>query len=176
MGQALGTTIVANSNSTGRIFVTSTGVLLTPTNATIEAGRLEFGTNFVVFAPGDSTPLTFATAAFNAGRWTGALADPTFAASAFDVETIWFRISVNLGGGLQGMALLSGSAIFPISNGGVADSLTVNSTELNTIGAGSTVGTAFDSGNNRVVIGVVPETSALGLALLGGLLALRRRR
>jgi len=172
---ASATTIFAGGGTLGRIFQTSSGILLTNTNSSIDVGKMQ-GSSFIEFAPNEISPIMIFTVSapqFH-GKWSGAESDLTTAADAFNGETVWFRVSFNLGGD-SGVAYFSSGALFPTNSSGVGDSLTVNSTSLTTVGADSTTGSLIDTTNDIIVIGV-PEPSSLLLGLLAGLPLLRRRR
>jgi hypothetical protein len=171
---AFGTIVTAaGGGPTGWEFYTSTGELLSPTNASVAVGRME-GSSFIEFAPDDPTPITFVTGTF-AGQWTGFITDNSGAANAFDGQSIWFRIEADVSPGFSGVAYFSGALLFPVNNGGVGDQVVYNANALTTVGAESTAGSIIDSANGRIVVGV-PEASSLSLAGLALLGMLRRKR
>jgi hypothetical protein len=182
-GLAQATTVTGSGGTTGAQFVTSTGVFLTPTNASVQVGTFNSTTNlFTQFAVADASPINFGTTATLEGRWLGNFADTSAAANAFNGAPIWVRIAVNLGNGVTGTAFFSSTVLFPNNGGGVGDSTNLPGTSLTAFDEdSSTAGTAaFASGggftNGRVTIGVVPEPSTALLGLLGIAGLIRRRR
>lgn len=180
------TTIGSGGGTATAQFFTSTGVILSPTNATVQVGIYN-GTLFTQFAAADSSPMTFSTVAATLGRLSGNWADTGTTANAFNGQAVWFRVSVDLGGGQTGLAYFSGTnpgatvpatgTLFPTNGGGVGDSLNYDARNLTILGAGSSEGSAaYNAGTNRIVIGVVPEPSTALLGLLGVAGLIRRRR
>ena len=181
-GLAQATTITGSGGTTGAQFVTSTGVFLTPSNSTVQVGTFNVGTSiFTQFAALDATPINFGTTPTLQGRWLGNYADTAATANAFNGLPIWVRISVDLGGGINGLAHFSSTVSFPTNGGGVGDSVNLAGTTLTGFAPSSTPGTAaFAAGggftNGRVTIGVVPEPTTALLGLLGIVGLIRRRR
>jgi PEP-CTERM motif len=172
---ASATTVTAGGGTAGALFFTSAGTGLTSTNSSFSAG-LWNGSIFTAFAATDVTPIAISTVASLANRWSAGFTDNNNTTSSpFNGQTIWFRVTTTADGG--GVAYFSGASVFPNANGGVADSATVDSRTLLTLGAGSTEGSAaYNSGTNRITIGVVPEPSTALLGLLGVAGLIRRRR
>jgi hypothetical protein len=184
LGAAKATTITAGGGTGAAQFVTTTGVLLTPTNASIQVGTYNSTTNvFTQFATGDLSPITFSTVAALRGRWIGNAVDNSPAANLFNGQPIWLRIDVDLGAGTTGTAYFGSTSVFPTHNGGVADNLQIQTSSFTSFDAdASTPGTAaFQAPGNGfptgwITIGVVPEPSAGLLSVLGAIGLLRRRR
>lgn len=178
------TTITGSGGTAGAQFVTSTGVFLTPTNATVQVGSFNTTTNiFTQFAALDTTPINFGTSAALTGRWLGSFGDNSADANAFNGQQIWVRIAVDLGNGFTGTGLFGSTLNFPANGGGVGDGLSLPGSSLTTFSESlSTAGTAgfapADGGfvNGRVTIGVIPEPSTALLGLLGVAGLIRRRR
>ncbi|MEP4077512.1 PEP-CTERM sorting domain-containing protein [Haloferula sp.] len=171
---ANGTTVTAGGGTGGAQFFTSGGSILTNLNSAFATGIWN-GTNFVEFAPLDATPIAISTIGIFAGRWSGNSADTSNAADAFGGAPIWFRVTTDADGG--GVAYFSGSEVFPNNGGGVGDSISVNSTTLETLGVGSSAGSrAYQAGDGQIIIGTVPEPSIALLGALGVLGLVRRRR
>jgi len=178
------TTITGSGGTTGAQFVTSTGVFLTPTNATVQIGTFNTTTNiFTQFAVADASPISFGTTASLQGRWLGNFSDNSASATPFNGQQIWVRIAVDLGGGATGLAYFGSTVNFPTNGGGVGDTANLPGTSLTSIDVdSSTAGTsAFIAPgdgftNGRVVIGVIPEPSVALLGALGVFGLIRRRR
>lgn len=168
-------TVTASGGTGGAFFYTSNDTLLTNANSTISAGRWD-GSLFTAFAAADLTPIAISANGALLGRWAGGYTDNNnVTSSPFNGLAIWFRVTTTADGG--GLAYLSGASVFPNANGGVSDSVSVNSTSLTTLGAGSSnFSRAYSAGDGRIVIGVVPEPSAALLGAIGVLGLLRRRR
>jgi len=183
-GLAHATTVTGSGGTTGAQFVTSTGVFLTPTNATVQVGTFNTTTNlFTQFAAADASPISFGTTAALTGRWLANYADTSAAANAFNGAPIWVRIAVDLGNGFTGTAFFGSTVLFPNNGGGVGDSVNLPGTSLTVFDEdASTVGTAAfqpadgEFVNGRVTIGVIPEPSTALLGLLGVAGLIRRRR
>jgi hypothetical protein len=180
------TTIGSGGGTATAQFFTSTGVILSPTNATVQVGTYN-GSLFTQFAAADATPMTFSTVAATVGRLSGNWADIGATANAFNGQAVWFRVTVDLGGGQTGLAYFSGTSpgatvtttptVFPTNGGGVGDSLNYDARNLTILGEGSSqFSAAYNSGTNRITIGVVPEPSTALLGLLGIAGLIRRRR
>ena len=172
---ASATTILADGGTLGAQFYTSGGTILTATNSSFSVGLWD-GTTFTEFAPANNTIgiSTIPVATF-AGRWSGSAGDTSATANAFNGQQIWFRVETTADGG--GTAYLAGSALFPTNGGGVGDDRPVDSRTLLQLGAGSDAGSrAYDAGDGRIIVGVVPEPSIALLGALGVLGLLRRRR
>ena len=172
------TTVTAIGGTAGALFYTSNDTLLTggvSGNSTINAGLWD-GTTFTVFAAADASPIGISANAALLGRWAGGYTDNNnVTASPFNGEAIWFRVTTTADGG--GVAYFSSGALFPNANSGISDSISINSTALTTLGTGSSDNSrAFDSGDGRIIIGVVPEPSTALLGAFGALALLRRRR
>jgi hypothetical protein len=175
IGSVQATTITASGGTTGAQFVTSAGTFLTPSNATVTVGSLSEGV-FTPFAVADASPISFGTTAALEGRWLGNAADTSNAANPFNGLQIWFRIETTADGG--GLAFFGSTLNFPANGAGVGDSLSVPGSSLTTFHAGLSeeLTASYNAGTNTVVIGVVPEPSALLLGGLGLIGLLRRRR
>ncbi len=185
-GVAQATTIGVGGGTAAAQFVTSTGVILSPSNATVHVGTY-IDSVFRQFAVTDSTPMTFATTGALQGRLSGNWADTSNEATAFNGAQVWFRVSVDLGGGIVGTAFFAGAnpgetvpgtgTVFPNNGNGVGDSLNYDSRNLTILGEGSERGSAaYNALSNTIVIGVIPEPSTALLGLLGTAGLLRRRR
>ncbi len=180
---AQATTITLGGGTAGLQWQSSTGVVLSPTNATIQVGSLVGGI-FTQFAPDDLTAPTFATSAALLGRWSGNASVNGAPAVPFNGLQIWYQIDVNLGNGITGRGLFSQTGInFPNDANGVGDTLTVSSATLNVIGEASTAGSGLFADPDatgpllaRGVVGVVPEPSVALLGALGVFGLIRRRR
>lgn len=180
---AQATTITLGGGTAGLQWQSSTGVVLSPTNATIQVGSL-VGEVFTQFAPGDLTPPTFSTTTALLGRWSGNASVNGALAVPFNGQQIWYKIDVNLGNGVTGTGFFAQTGInFPNDANGVGDALTVSSATLNVVGAASTAGSGLFADPDatgpllaRGVIGVVPEPSVALLGALGVFGLLRRRR
>lgn len=176
IGSASATTITAGGGTGGAQFYTSQGSILTNATTTFRAGTWN-GSVFTAFGTADPTPIVISTVVPTlAGRWSAGFTDNnTVTASPFNGQVIWFEVTTTLDGG--GTAYFSGTPVFPNTNNGVGDSLTYNSTSLLTLGTGSTAGSrAYQAGDGRIIIGVVPEPSVALLGALGALGLIRRRR
>ena len=175
VGSASATTVTAGGGTAGALFFTSNGTGLTSTNSSFSAG-LWNGSLFTAFASADATPIAISTVGALANRWGAGFTDNNNTTAApFNGETIWFRVTTTADGG--GVAYFSGASVFPNANAGVADSTTVDSRTLVTLGSGSTANSrAYESGDNRIIIGVVPEPSIALLGALGIFGLVRRRR
>lgn len=184
VGSAGATSINAVGGSGSAQFVTSTGVFLTPTIASVQVGIFNSTTNvFTQFATGDLSPISFVTVPSLLGRWNGGFSDFTATANDFNGQPIWFRIAVDLGGGATGLAYFGSTSFFPTNGFGLGDNLNVFTSSLTSIDVdASTPGSAayiapgdgFLSG--RITIGVVPEPSTALLGAIGAFCVLRRRR
>jgi hypothetical protein len=183
-GLAQATTITGSGGTTGAQFVTSTGVFLTPTNATVQVGTFNTTTNlFTQFAATDTSPISFGTSAALTGRWLNSFGDNSGTAAAFNGQQIWVKISVDLGGGVTGTGYFGSTLNFPTNGGGVGDGLSLPGSSLTTFdedasrtGTAAFIAPGGGFTNGRVTIGVVPEPSTALLGLLGVAGLIRRRR
>ena len=168
-------TIVLGGGTNGLTFLTDTGVLLSPSNATIQVGSL-VGNTFTQFAPLDPTQPTFATTGVLAGKWSGNASDNAATADIFNGQQVWFKIDINIEG-ITGTAFVSQSGqVFPNNASGVGDSLTISSQNLDVINESlNTVPVRIENG--QMIFTVVPEPSAFLLGVIGavGLVSRRKR-
>lgn len=176
------TTILASGGLDGRQFGYATSLnsldFTVFTNsgqsmATIEVGSIESGL-FSVFAPSDSTPISFG-AGIMAGRWLGDASTNDASADAFNGRQIWFSVTTTIGGQTYTGYFADSGLLFPQNDGGFSDDQSVASYNLDTISPMSTGDWSIDSANGRIVL-IVPEPSAALLGAIGSLALLRRRR
>jgi hypothetical protein len=186
VGSSQATTIAAGGGTAAGNFFTSTGVALTGANSTVQIGSL-VGDLFTRFAAADVSPMALGTTAPFLGKVTGNYSDNTAAASAFNGLVIWYRVE-SLVPGATGVAFFGAPAVgtsvpatatlFPVNGNGAADTLNADTRNLTLFNA--TLSTAetrgWQVGDNRLIVGAIPEPSAALLGLLGVVGLIRRRR
>lgn len=188
VGSTYATTIGAGGGTLAGNFFTSTGVQLTGLNSTVQIGSIS-NDIFTRFAAGDPSPMVLGSAAPFLSKVTGSYTDNTATATGFNGLVIWYRVESLVAGATgvtyfgapaTGTSVPGTATVFPVNGFGANDTLsadTRNLTLVNTaLSSNSEDSRGWQVGDNRLIVGVVPEPSVALLGLLGVVGLIRRRR